>query len=284
MHGQSCVDPVAAYDSIAQVFSQISSNKHKYLRSVEDLIVSRIPGHSRSLLDVGAGDGFRTGRIAGFSGLTEVVLLEPSVEMVKGAGMPGAEIWPIRMEDLDATNFESTRLHGNRRFDVIVCLWNTLGHVRGFDVRTRALKQIGGMLSPGGKLFLDLNHRYNTRAYGVFMTSIRFLKDRLFPRPADGDVEVTWEVGDGRCSTYGHVFTDREVRHLVSSADLVIEERVVVDYESGDVRRFAHQGNLLYVLRRRNSESDSDNALQTSSTSASVIWLKNGNAKVRDET
>jgi SAM-dependent methyltransferase len=255
-HQSTFLDPVAAYDRLAPFFSQISAAKRNYLISIENLIAARITHGSDSLLDVGAGNGARSARIARLAGLTDLVLLEPSAEMVKGAELPAAEIWPIRMEDLDATDFENNRSRGNRRFDVIICLWNTLGHVRGFEIRARALKQLGGMLAPRGKLFLDLNHRYNTRAYGVFMTALRFLKDRLFPEPTDGDVEVTWPVGDGECTAYGHVFTDREVRHLVSSAGLVIEERVVVDYESGDVRRFAHQGNLLCVLRRRNSKSE----------------------------
>ena len=59
------------------------------------------------------------------------------------------------------------------------------------------------------------------------------------------------------------VFTDHEVRRLAAAAGLRIEERIVVDYDSGKVRRFAFEGNLLYVFHR-SSRIDSSRAPHTS--------------------
>jgi hypothetical protein len=50
---------------------------------------------------------------------------------------------------------------------------------------------------------------------------------------------------------------------MAHEAELEIEERIVVDYDSGKIRHFAFTGNLLYVLRRRSS-IDSDSAPHTS--------------------
>jgi 2-polyprenyl-3-methyl-5-hydroxy-6-metoxy-1,4-benzoquinol methylase len=198
--------------------------------------------------------------IARDAALSKVVLLEPSKEMIKDVDAK-TEIWPIRAEDLQSTKSVSG-VNKSRGFDVITCLWNVLGHIRGNEARVGVLAQLGSMLPPQGKIFFDVNHRYNIRSYGFTRTVFRYVGDRLFPRSTNGDVEVTWRLGDEECRTYGHVFTDREVRRLASAAGLIILERIVVDYDTGTIRRFGFQGNLFYVLRR-NSSNDSHNASQT---------------------
>ena len=45
-------DPVAAYDRIAPEYRALSERRNAYLRAVEQLIVSRIPAGTGSLLDV----------------------------------------------------------------------------------------------------------------------------------------------------------------------------------------------------------------------------------------
>ncbi|MGH9512029.1 MAG: class I SAM-dependent methyltransferase [Terriglobales bacterium] len=262
MNTQHVLDPVAAYDQGAAFFSQMSEHRRGYLRGVENLVVARILPGSRSLLDVGSGDGLRAARIAREVGLSEVVLLEPSREML-GKVIGKAEIWPIRAEDLLLADSMPEGLP-DRRFDVITCLWNVIGHIRDYDARVRVLARFGELLPENGKLFFDVNHRYNVKSYGLTRTSVRFFGDHISPRPTNGDVEVRWRLGDKTCRTRGHVFTDTEVRRMVSAAGLVIEERLVVDYDSGKVRRFACLGNLLYVLGCRNSSNDPASASQTS--------------------
>jgi hypothetical protein len=75
------LDPVDAYDRIAGSFARLSEERRAYLEAIERLIVSAIPRGSKSLLDIGAGDGVRALRIAQAAGLKEVVLLEPSEAM-----------------------------------------------------------------------------------------------------------------------------------------------------------------------------------------------------------
>jgi SAM-dependent methyltransferase len=239
------LDPVDAYDRLAAHFDDVASRRSDYLRGVEALIRARIPPHARRLLDVGAGDGSRALRIAEGAGRLEVVLLEPSVAMASRA-RPGIEVWPVRAEDLSATDPHVQR----RRFDVLTCLWNVLGHIRPEAARARALERMGSLLAPEGRLFVDVNHRYNAISYGLGLTAARFLKDRVSFDERSGDVVARWAVGGDACSTYGHVFTDGEMRRLTARAGLVVTERVVVDYDTGRARRWAIHGNLLYVLKR----------------------------------
>jgi SAM-dependent methyltransferase len=238
------LDPVAAYDLLAPIYAEISAGRRRYLRSVEDLIVSRIPAGSRRMLDVGAGDGRRAQRIFELARLAEVILLEPSVAMAES--IPEARRWAIRAEDLGRAAREKT----GRGFDVITCLWNVLGHVRPEAARIELLRRLAQMLAADGRLFLDVNHRYNVSAYGLTKTLARWIYDRLRPAERNGDVVVRWQVGKRRCATYGHVFTNVELRRLAAAADLAVEERLVVDYGTGQIRRFACEGNLLYALRR----------------------------------
>jgi SAM-dependent methyltransferase len=265
------LDPVAAYDRVAPFFSDISQQRQRYLDSIDELTAARIPSGSRSLLDVGAGDGKLARQIASKAGLDEIVFLEPSSEMMKDS-WNSAGIWKVCVEDLDLENLGPADAgFANRQFDVITCLWNVLGHIRPSGTRVHVLRQLGRLLSPGGFLFFDVNYRYNARSYGLVRTAGRFLHDQFWPRESNGDVTVSWNFGDLSCCTYGHVFTDREIRQLAAEAELMVAERVVVDYDTGDVRRRGWEGNLLYVFRRRSSANDACNVSQTTCTSASVI-------------
>jgi 2-polyprenyl-3-methyl-5-hydroxy-6-metoxy-1,4-benzoquinol methylase len=225
------LDPVAAYDRIAPSFARLSEERRAYLDAVERLIISAISPHARSLLDVGAGDGVRALRIAQAAGLREVVLLEPSAAMREN-WPSSVTAWTMRAEDLHAQQGQ---------FDAITCLWNVLGHIFPASARVEAIRQCARLLAPGGRIFIDVRHRYNAVHYGWLRTAWRFL------RGGSRDVVVHWRP-EG-VSTAGHVFTHREFAGLCHAAGVTIERRIVVDYATGAVRRWSFQGNLLYVLR-----------------------------------
>jgi 2-polyprenyl-3-methyl-5-hydroxy-6-metoxy-1,4-benzoquinol methylase len=236
------LDPVTAYDRLAPYYSQFSRRRAAYLASVEKQIGSRIPAGATSLLDIGAGDGSRTLRIASAAGISRLVLLEPSSRMA-GDTPSGSEPRRVRVEDIETTGI-------GERFHVITCLWNVLGHIPGSDKRIRALTNAAQLLSPDGLLFIDVIHRYNVRSHGIVMTAARWLRDRLAPSETNGDVVARWQTQGGDITAYGHVFTDPEMRRLAKSARLECVERVVIDYETGATRHLNCMGNLLYVLRR----------------------------------
>ncbi len=235
------LDPVEAYDRIAPVFPRLAAARHSYLDAVDRLVISQIPPGGQSLLDVGGWDGSRGRRIANASGLKEVTLLEPSAA-ARSRCPQGTRIWPERAEELG-------RLQGS--FDVIVCLWNVLGHIFPIGARVEALRQFSRLASPAGNIFVDVNHRYNLRHYGTVPTAVRYVRDRISPGPENGDVTVRWALESGLCVTAGHVFTQGEFRCLCDAAGLGVEKRFVVDYASGKIRRWGCEGNLLYVLRPR---------------------------------
>jgi len=234
------LDPVAAYDRIAPVYARLAEQRRAYLDAADRLVVAEIPPGSRSLLDVGAGDGARAARIAGAAGLRDITLLEPSARM-RSYCPAQATIWAMRAEDLRSR-------HGS--FDIVTCLWNVIGHILPSGARIEALRQFARLVSPEGKVFIDVNHRYNARHYGALATAMRFLRDRRSLPGSHGDVRVAWDIAGHSCATTGHVFTHREFTALSRAAGLSIEKRFVIDYASGQIRRRSFEGHLLYVLHR----------------------------------
>jgi len=248
-------DPLAAYNRVAAHYADLCRQRALYLRSVEREIVSRIPQSSRSLLDLGAGDGSRALRIAAQLAIERVVLVEPSEEMAKQV-VGSVEIWAIRAEDMAQKSVNV------KKFDVITCLWNVLGHVSA-EKRIAVLSSVASLLSQNGKFFLDVNHRYNLRAYGALATATRWIHDRFLRSESKGDVRAKWNLNGSVVSTRGHVFTHDEIMSLARAAGLELQQRIVIDYGNGRVRRFAFQGNLLYIFRC-DSRIDSSSAPHTS--------------------
>jgi 2-polyprenyl-3-methyl-5-hydroxy-6-metoxy-1,4-benzoquinol methylase len=234
------LEPVAAYNRIAPEFTRLSQERRAYLHGIEQLVVSQIPPGSRSLLDVGAGDGARAVRIAQAGKIEDLMLLEPSEEM-RRRWPPGVRGWAMHAEDLRGQQAP---------FDVITCLWNVLGHVFPAGNRVEVLRQLARLLSPGGLLFIDVSHRYNARHYGVLPTLLRLTRDRFSFHESTGDVTARWEVDGTRYATNGHVFTHREFRRLSQKAGLTIKKCLAVDYRTGEIRRWKLEGHLFYVLQR----------------------------------
>jgi hypothetical protein len=113
-----------------------------------------------------------------------------------------------------------------------------------------ALRRFARLVSPQGKVFIDVNHRYNARHYGMLATAGRFLHDRLSAAGRHGDVQVTWNIAGYVCATSGHVFIKPEFATLCRAAGLRIEKRFIVDYATGALQRWIFAGHLLYMLRR----------------------------------
>ncbi len=234
------LDPVAAYDCIAPDFARLSAQRQLYLDRIDQLVVSQIPTGSRSLLDVGAGDGTRAARIAQGSKLGTITLVEPSAGMRRNWPME-TQGWAIRAEELHTKQGQ---------FDVVTCLWNVLGHIAPAASRAEVLRQFARLLSPPGLIFIDVSHRYNARHYGVLATLLRAIGDYVLPNNRTGDVVAHWVVDGIRYATDGHVFTHSEFRALAQAAGLTIKKTFSVDYATGRIRESRFAGHLLYVLQR----------------------------------
>jgi SAM-dependent methyltransferase len=234
------VEPMAAveaYSALAPHYSSYAQTRSLYLRKVEEIVIAQT-GAAAAVLDVGAGDGSRSLRIARGVSATRLVLIEPSAGM-RAVCPKDAEIWPCSAEQLP--QFAP-------QFDLVLSLWNVLGHIPSAQDRVRALSRLKEAAAPGGTIFLDVNHRHNAAAYGWTRTFSRIACDFFFPADENGDVMVSWQAGDSVVQTQGHVFTKAEMQKLIRLAGLKVKRRWVINYETGAECRLPFMGQLLYQL------------------------------------
>ena len=225
------LEAVAAYDRIAAEYRELSRKRRAYLDAVDAAILRRVPSGATSLLDIGAGDGRRALRITERAGISRVVLAEPSAGM-RGLIPPGVEVWDARMEALPESVV---------KFDVVLCLWNVVGHVPSRELRVAGLQNLRRVCS--GLIFLDVLHRYNVAECGGGV-----VLRRLFSSES-GDVLVRWETPEGDVETWGHVFSAGEIEGMIREAGLTVVERVILNYRTGRRSGWVGGGNLFYVLR-----------------------------------
>jgi SAM-dependent methyltransferase len=225
------------YDELAPWFRSYSERRRAYLSGIDELVVPRLRG--TSLLDVGAGDGVRARRLARRAGLRRLVLVEPNMPMARLCDGPGAEVLTVRAEELSMPG---------ECFDNATCLWNVLGHIETHADRVRALRNISRLLAPGATLHLDLQNRYNVRAYGWRKVTGNLVRDLRHPRGENGGRRFKIDLGDRRLSARGYLFSPAESSRMIEAAGLRIVRRLVVDYRTGELRRTWMEGQLFYEL------------------------------------
>jgi SAM-dependent methyltransferase len=232
-------DAVTAYDALAPYYKSISAARSPYLEAVERIISTYVRG-AGSLLDIGAGDATRTCIIAESAGIQHVVAVEPSAGM-RARCEREVHFWECRAAEIPETDL---------RFDVIICLWNVLGHIQMTKERLLTLAKAKRLLSPNGVMFLDVNHRYNAVAHGWGRTLWHMLRDYLFWSDTNGDVVVSWKIGKRPVYTHGHLFTEKELASLFQSAGFVVKSEWALNYRTGASCKSSLHGSLLYRLER----------------------------------
>ena len=228
------------YDLLAPHYRELARGRAAYLEAVDRFVVRHAPEGAASLLDVGAGDGVRGKAIGRALQIEEIVLCDSSREMVaRCRQLAPSEVWHSAAEDL---------VHPSRRFDVILCLWNVLGHLASVERRVRALGNMRRLLAPGGAVFLDVNNRHNAGAYGKRKVFGRIILDALDPRESRGNSTFEWNINGEHIPGKGHLFTAREMDQLIAQAGLETTRRVAIDYVTGAASRWFFGGQLVYQL------------------------------------
>ncbi len=226
------------YDALAPHYREYARSKEAYLAAVDRFILQHCPGRVEALLDVGAGDGVRGMGLARELKAKRVVLCEPSREMaVHCRKLEPHAVWEVPAEELP---------QNEPPFDVIVCLWNVLGHLSDGRRRVAALKAMKGLLTPAGAVFLDVNNRHNAAAYGWLKVLGRRFADFLSPDERRGDAAYEWKVGGLSLPGMGHLFTPGEIEGMISESGMRVTRRLAVDYATGEYSVSPFRGQLLY--------------------------------------
>lgn len=230
-----------AYDTIAPLYAEYSSRYRDYLNTVDQLVIDRLSPGTR-LLDLGSGDGRRLHKIASRLGLTDVVAVEPSGEMValcrKTTGFPVHQLFGDELDKLPEAGFSA-----------ITVLWNVFGHMADSTVRLKTLGLLKAKLAPDGSILLDVNNRHNRLAYGRWNVMKRRMLDAVAFDEKRGDVHYQWKIGSESVPSSGHLFTPDEMAGLFGRSGLRVAERLSVNYSTGAVSTSPFNGQLFFRLQ-----------------------------------
>lgn len=231
------------YDAFAEEYRNYSATKSKYIAAVDRLVIERFAGKVGTVIDFGAGDGVRGAHVFEQFRGRRLYQADISDAMVAKCELLGAaeEVWNIKHVGWFQTNV---------RADLIMSLWNVLGHVPSTEERVKTLSTLRRLMKPGASLVFDVNNRHY-EGYGYWTSLGRRFLDGLLPDYTRGDVEFTWTIDGTEYPASGHFFTAAEVRDLLERAGFHLREVLSVDYNDGSVHRMLSKGQLFFVAENR---------------------------------
>lgn len=138
-----------------------------------------------------------------------------------------AELEKLPITCLQA-NLVELGLIADHSVDHAMCLFSTLGMIRGRENRQRAITHFRRIIKPGGRFVLHVhNYWYNLRDPGGPWWVLK----NLTTAPFSKDVEIgdKWFPYRGLPSMFLHVFRKRELKHDLTSAGFTIKEWIPLD-------------------------------------------------------
>ena len=234
------------YDQFAPYYKHYSENKSRYICAIDRLVLEYAPS-ARHVLDVGCGDGSRGVRLAHRMNAEKLLLVDNSEKMISLANGFKDSIVDVVRSDISLMETGSRLLQ--KHFDVVLCLWNVLGHVAKPSGRLQTLLNIKEAMTDSGMLLIDISNRYNMAYYGLKKVATNILNDLLYHRISNGDFAYMIDVGETKINSYCHFFTPMEFPKLCKMAGLKIEKIMCVDYKDGFLTN-VFAGHLFYVVKK----------------------------------
>ena len=190
-------------------------------RADEAILEDWTPTRSGRALDLGCGAGRHSLLLAerGFE-VVAVDLSRPLLSEVQrraaDAGLVG-RVAPLR------ANLRRLECLADASFDLAVCLFSTLGMVRGADHRAAVVRQVARLLKPDGSVILHVHNLWlNLRVPGGRRWLLGQLGPALTGDPHRGD-RAAWYRGVAEVTV--HLFTWGELVGLLRNAGLQVVRR-----------------------------------------------------------
>lgn len=224
------------YNLVADEYEMLRIKRSAYLDKIDSLIISDFFMKAKRILDVGSGDGSRGLKI--FQGICadEIWMVEESrkmAEQIKMGERIKVYVGPIQ-------NFRS-----EQKFDLILCLWNILGHISSFAERVQVLTMLKSFLSDDGLIAIDINNRHNIRHYGVKNVMINIIKSMFMSEPG------WFLISNHKATTKVYIHSYFEIRRMISLSGLKIKSFRVIDYDNGDEHSNLLKGQFLFYLQKK---------------------------------
>jgi len=136
---------VPAYAEFAKFYDQVMGDRGQLIERVRGYIERYLPA-AGSLLELGCGTG---AVLAGLAPGLRVTGVDLSPEMLATASRNAAA---ARLVEADITTFSL-----GTRFDVVICVFDTLNHLPAFDSWLKVFGRVHEHLADGGLFVFDVN-------------------------------------------------------------------------------------------------------------------------------
>jgi SAM-dependent methyltransferase len=197
-------------------------------------------GDCESILDLGCGDGRVAQALAGLGWAGEYVGVDLSAAMLERAR--ARDLRPIRavFAQADLADRAWAACLSRRGFDAVL-MFAVLHHLPGARRRARLVRQMAGLLGPGGRAAISTwQFLGNERLRRKIAPWSRIGLDEADVGPAD--YLLDWKRG-GEGLRYACALGEAEVRRLAEAAGLRVEGAYRADGQTGELS--------LYVVARR---------------------------------
>ncbi len=205
-------------------------------------ILPYIPPRAR-VLDVGCGNGRLALLLNRERQGATYVGIDAAPALIEAARVQTNQITNISAQfhvaDVTQPNWTSDVGHwtlSTGHWTLITCL-AVLHHIPGFDIRARVLRDMAGLLYPGGRLILSTwqfleNERMRRKI--VDWAEVGILEKTL----EQGDYLLDWKRG-GRGLRYCHLVNEAEVEQLAAASGLRVRETFRAGGREGNLSLFA---------------------------------------------
>lgn len=208
----------AFYAAFARSFAESRSVADPALTA----ILPHIPPRAR-VLDVGCGNGRLALLLDRERPGAAYIGIDAVPELIEVARAQTADLRCIvsQFYIVDITRPDWSLSIGSLVIDAVVCL-AVLHHLPGFDLRARVLREMAGLLAPGGRVILSTWQFLDSprlRRKIVDWSEMGIASEALEP----GDYLLDWRRG-GRGLRYVHLVDEAEVERLAAASGLHVRE------------------------------------------------------------
>lgn len=219
------------YDNLSSKYDYISEKRRNYLESIDQEILNFIkPLNINLILDVGLGNGKRSYKYITKLNLSEKKFygIEPSKKMY----LESLKIFNEK-ENIFNINLESYLTH--KKFDLIMCLWNVIGHVSNLEI---FIKKVSDLCSYNGYFIFDFNNIYNLKEYG-FRSFIYNLFVSLFK------YKFKFRAVNDNDNTLVKYYKPNYLSKILSLNNFKIIKKIHINYQDGTKGNFLNSQTLL---------------------------------------